>query len=758
LSHSRAGFSGRPSPEEELFNECWKSHAPRLFRRCLYWLGGNRADAQEAFSRIALKVHRHLPKHFSSAHDDPPALSRWLYRLAYNTCIDVYRERQKRPEELIEPDADLDQLLSGAGALPFVASPPENPEHTLLSKEVHATLLRGVHELPDKLREVVECYVTLDNHRDAASHLHISEENFRKRLQKARALLRAHLEDYLSGRWEPRRAVPPRHPEEALAPGRSGHRDDPWRVYALRPVQLRLDAGREVESLVALHHPPQHSSSRRQEALESYIQAHPTGWKKRLQMGRHLLEEGWPEAALPHYEAVVQRQPRLFLAWLELTMLHRLRERPELAAAVCERALAHVTEEFQRCYLRGVRASCLGQHAEAERAFQAACERLGGSAMPQVALAECCLSTGRPWEATRHLAAALAQDSTNVAALTVGHEALRLAGRSGEARRRAVIALGLDATNLPALLLWSRTSLPAGDTRGPLAMRERQWRSKLKALAQTRADAQRAQSLHAARQGDLTGAERRLTQLVQQRPQLRAGWRELARFLDWRGEETRALAALEQARALGEQGRELDLLECRISTRAGRKEQALSGAEGLLRRYGEAWDTASTTAWVLSALGDTSGRALELSSIAVAHQPHLPVAWLEHGQLLARAGRPAQAVEAFHTAWTLLPPDDGQDIAAPIALGAAESIRRLGAAEESQRWARRALESASALNDSDLARARRWRSQALAALGEAGTGMNMPARHPTDGASQPCVDQLELRWMLRTQPSEPPLG
>ncbi|MBC6431615.1 tetratricopeptide repeat protein [Nostoc sp. HG1] len=68
-----------------------------LYSRCLQWMGGNRHDAEDLFSRAMLKAWNQWPD-YKSRITKPRA---WLSRLIQNLCMDLHRER-KREAEAIE--------------------------------------------------------------------------------------------------------------------------------------------------------------------------------------------------------------------------------------------------------------------------------------------------------------------------------------------------------------------------------------------------------------------------------------------------------------------------------------------------------------------------------------------------------------------------------------------------------------------------------------------------------------------------------
>ncbi|MBW8879194.1 MAG: sigma-70 family RNA polymerase sigma factor [Acidobacteria bacterium] len=705
-----------------------------LCRRCTR----QEADAEEAFSRASLLLYHKLPAYLERVEN----LRGWILRLTFNACMSLHRESRRRGEQSLEEIGAAS--LADEGLLD--TSPEGDPESSYLQKEMSQFLRSSIENLPERLRDTMIGHLSLGSYREIADRLAINEANARKRMQEAREVLSRGLAQYRAGVARPPAPPPGRPAKPRRAASASAAGDPPERVRALRAVVVTLPGGVERQRLLALRLP---LGKERRDALERYVEQHPGGGTKRLALARALLEEGRAEEALPHLEHGVERQPRRLDAWLDLIATCRLLERPAAAAGACERALA-VHRGPAAALLQGLHAQCLGRTAEAERAFRDARDAMPESPAPWTALAELQRATGRPHEAAGSLEEALARSPTDVAALTLGAEPLRLLGRSAEARRRDARALEVDAANPPALE--RRLVAAARSAGGRLAPEGGLWRA-VERLARTRAVALSLLSFLRVCGGDLAGAGE-MASCVAARPQLAEARIARARLLDALDRPLLALQEVDVARTLQAPARELDLLACRISLRGGLSWRTLQESEDLLARHGDAWDTASTAAWALVHLGRTD-RAIELSQAAVARQPGLPAAWLEHGRVLARAARLQEAVAATETGWSLLPEGDGFDLAAPAALDLAVLHRRLGYPEWARQWALQALESCVALAGLDPVRARIFRVWIQAELGSeaapstAGTG-------PED--LSPSFLQIEERRLLTNQLSETSFG
>ena len=176
--------------DERAFWQLWEQHQNYLRKCCLNWMGGNPIDAEEALSRVTLKVWKKLPKYADKINN----LKSWLRKLTYRLCMDIHRER-KRGAMGVESIEEV--AVAGNGE---VASSGASPELSVLGSELEMYIRQAIDNLPPKLREtfILYCYWEMP-YTDIAQHLAISNPNVRKRIQKAREILQKQLTPYLSG-------------------------------------------------------------------------------------------------------------------------------------------------------------------------------------------------------------------------------------------------------------------------------------------------------------------------------------------------------------------------------------------------------------------------------------------------------------------------------------------------------------------------------------------------------------------------------
>lgn len=171
------------------FYQVWEPHRPYLFKLCLRRMSGIREEAEDALSRAMLKAWERLPHHAHKIRH----LKAWLAQLTLNLCADIHREQRRRAcvfESIEELPAWRQNVLAST----------ETPEESVLRSEFCFQLQALIAGLPTRLYEpFIMHFVHEMSYVDISEQLGLSTDNIRKRIQQARAILRAHLKDYVSG-------------------------------------------------------------------------------------------------------------------------------------------------------------------------------------------------------------------------------------------------------------------------------------------------------------------------------------------------------------------------------------------------------------------------------------------------------------------------------------------------------------------------------------------------------------------------------
>lgn len=173
------------------FWELWNQCKGDLLRQCLRWMGGNRADAEDALSEASLRAyHAWLTK--------PPEFINfkgWLVRMVQNHCRNIQRGRA-RWTRVVQYVEDISVMSDEQTAEDRTTS----PENVALCGEIGWYTRRVIDDLPPRLQAPAEFYFLQEmTCPDIATRLNLSPANVRKRIQQARTLLRIRISAYLDG-------------------------------------------------------------------------------------------------------------------------------------------------------------------------------------------------------------------------------------------------------------------------------------------------------------------------------------------------------------------------------------------------------------------------------------------------------------------------------------------------------------------------------------------------------------------------------
>lgn len=125
------------------FEKVVRAFYPRVYRLCLRLLG-QAADAEDAAQEAFLRVHRAASRYRGNA-----ALSTWIYRIAYNTCLDELRRQRKARQARFD---DGDVLEATLAAIP---DPGSGPEDIACTADELAVVRDILTELPFEYRAVL---------------------------------------------------------------------------------------------------------------------------------------------------------------------------------------------------------------------------------------------------------------------------------------------------------------------------------------------------------------------------------------------------------------------------------------------------------------------------------------------------------------------------------------------------------------------------------------------------------------------------
>ena len=164
-----------PELEEELMRTACEQHADALWSFCLRLSRGDRGRAEDLAQETLLRAWRHP----SVLGREPDRVRAWLFTVARNVAIDVWRARAVRPEDSADPQ-DLEITV---------------PDRTddLLQQWLVVDALRSLGV--EHRTAIVECYYGGRTVAEAAERIGVPPGTVKSRLHYGMRALRLALEE-----------------------------------------------------------------------------------------------------------------------------------------------------------------------------------------------------------------------------------------------------------------------------------------------------------------------------------------------------------------------------------------------------------------------------------------------------------------------------------------------------------------------------------------------------------------------------------
>lgn len=176
--------------DQPSFWQLWTRHQDYLYGCCMKCMEGNRWEAEEALSEAKIEAWDKLPKHAEKITN----IKGWLTRLTLNVCLEMHRQRKRSAKKL-----DSIEAMAVADNEAIVSS-LDSPDDAILRREMAAHIRCAIEALPSRLSEPFTMRFCQDKSYPAiAKQLGLSENNVRKCIQQARAILQEQLNHYLLG-------------------------------------------------------------------------------------------------------------------------------------------------------------------------------------------------------------------------------------------------------------------------------------------------------------------------------------------------------------------------------------------------------------------------------------------------------------------------------------------------------------------------------------------------------------------------------
>ncbi|MBM7582584.1 RNA polymerase sigma-70 factor (ECF subfamily) [Caldicoprobacter guelmensis] len=125
------------------FEELVSLYAKKIYNYC-YRMTNNKEDAEDLAQEVFIKVYKNLKSFKGNS-----KISTWIYRIAYNTCIDKYKKGSKVDTVSLNPGKDEDAV-----GIELVSGDPL-PEEEVIKKERYRKLQACIAALKPEYKTVI---------------------------------------------------------------------------------------------------------------------------------------------------------------------------------------------------------------------------------------------------------------------------------------------------------------------------------------------------------------------------------------------------------------------------------------------------------------------------------------------------------------------------------------------------------------------------------------------------------------------------
>lgn len=173
--------------DETAYQELMEKYYQMIYR-LIYQIIKNREETEDLVQDSFMKAFRALPEF-----DPQYAFSTWLYKIAYNTCIDTIRKRKLK---IVSLDHPLRESENQSPLSSEMKNEQLSPEETLLFSEKQKHLQKAIEKLPEIYRQVI-----ILRHQEELSYEQISEMlalpvgTIKARIFRAREMLKKALKE-----------------------------------------------------------------------------------------------------------------------------------------------------------------------------------------------------------------------------------------------------------------------------------------------------------------------------------------------------------------------------------------------------------------------------------------------------------------------------------------------------------------------------------------------------------------------------------
>lgn len=140
----------------------------------------SREDAEDILQEVFVKAYQNL-----NDFDLNFKFSNWIYSIAHNTTISVFRKKNVRPQTVSWEDKDLDKILKST----------LDVEDTSLQKQTYKHILKIINQLPLKFKDVLILkFMEGKDYREISDILHKPMGTIATLINRAKKFLKQELE------------------------------------------------------------------------------------------------------------------------------------------------------------------------------------------------------------------------------------------------------------------------------------------------------------------------------------------------------------------------------------------------------------------------------------------------------------------------------------------------------------------------------------------------------------------------------------
>ncbi len=148
----------------------------------------NSEEAEDIAQEVFIRAYQNLGKF-----DGRSSLRTWLFRIAYNLCVDVARKKSRHLPEAGLVDHETNEVYE-------ICDPKWNPETVILDEEMREVIEQSVATLSEKLRSVLLLHDKEElGYEELSELLNIPVGTVKSRLFLARQHVQRDVEKYLVG-------------------------------------------------------------------------------------------------------------------------------------------------------------------------------------------------------------------------------------------------------------------------------------------------------------------------------------------------------------------------------------------------------------------------------------------------------------------------------------------------------------------------------------------------------------------------------